>query len=136
LPGNAIFQAETKEPHQLGSSVQGWKPANGAVFCVFLSLCETSVLPGAPTVVDQIMTTRPDCAAAIRVGNAAAANKNGRNLLAAIVPGSFWWRSSATSNARLPELLKRPCRAAPRNASRCTGKREPGSDKLKFYKVL
>ena len=54
----------------------------------------------------------------------------------AIVPGSFWWRSSATSNARLPELLKRPCRAAPRNASRCTGKREPGIVKLKFYKVL
>jgi hypothetical protein len=40
------------------------------------------VLPGAPTVIDQIMTTRQDYEVALRVADAAAQNNNGRDLSA------------------------------------------------------
>lgn len=66
--------------------VHPFKNGNGRTARSFAYCCLCGrlgvVLPGAPTVIDQIMTTRSDYEAAIRVGDAAAANGNGRDLSA------------------------------------------------------
>jgi Fic family protein len=66
--------------------VHPFKNGNGRTARSFAYCCLCArlgvVLPGAPTVIDQIMTTRAEYEAAIRVGDAAAANGNGRDLSA------------------------------------------------------
>lgn len=66
--------------------VHPFKNGNGRTARSFAYCCLCArlsvVLPGSPTVIDQIMTTRVDYEAAIRVGDAAAANGNGRDLSA------------------------------------------------------
>jgi Fic family protein len=66
--------------------IHPFKNGNGRTARSFAYCCLCArlgvVLPGAPTVIDQIMTTRPDYEAAIRVGDAAAAINNGRDLSA------------------------------------------------------
>ena len=66
--------------------IHPFKNGNGRTARSFSYCCLCArlgvVLPGAPTVIDQIMTSRADYEAAIRVGDVAAANGNGRNLTA------------------------------------------------------
>jgi len=66
--------------------IHPFKNGNGRTARSFAYCCLCArlgvVLPGSPTVIDQIMTTRSDYEAAIRVGDAAAAINNGRDLSA------------------------------------------------------
>jgi len=66
--------------------IHPFKNGNGRTARSFAYCCLCArlgvVLPGSPTVIDQIMTTRPDYEAAIRVGDKAAAKNNGRDLTA------------------------------------------------------
>jgi Fic family protein len=65
--------------------IHPFKNGNGRTARSFSYCCLCArlgvVLPGAPTVIDQIMTTRPEYEAAIRVGDKAAAS-GGRDLSA------------------------------------------------------
>jgi Fic family protein len=66
--------------------IHPFKNGNGRTARSFAYCCLCArlavVLPGSPTVIDQIMTSRPEYEAAIRIGDAAAASGNGRNLTA------------------------------------------------------
>jgi Fic family protein len=66
--------------------IHPFKNGNGRTARSFAYCCLCArlgvVLPGSPTVIDQIMTSRPEYEAAIRVGDAAAANGNARDLTA------------------------------------------------------
>lgn len=66
--------------------IHPFKNGNGRTARSFAYCCLCArlgvVLPGAPTVIDQIMTTRADYEAAIRVGDTAAVNNDGRDLSA------------------------------------------------------
>lgn len=66
--------------------IHPFKNGNGRTARSFAYCCLCArlgvVLPGSPTVIDQIMTSRADYEAAIRVGDAAAVNNNGRDLSA------------------------------------------------------
>lgn len=64
--------------------IHPFKNGNGRTARSFAYCCLCvrlgAVLPGVPTVIDQIMMTREDYEAAIRTADAAAANNNGRAL--------------------------------------------------------
>jgi Fic family protein len=66
--------------------VHPFKNGNGRTARSFAYCCLCArlgvVLPGSPTVIDQIMTTRADYEAALRVADAAAAKSNGRDMTA------------------------------------------------------
>ncbi len=66
--------------------IHPFKNGNGRTARSFAYCCLCArlgvVLPGAPTVIDQIMTTRSEYEAAIRVGDVAAADGNRRDLSA------------------------------------------------------
>jgi Fic/DOC family protein len=69
----ALWRVNWVHPFRDGNG----RTARSFAYCCLCAKLEVTVPPGAPTVVDQITTTRPDCTAAIRVGNAAAADNKG-----------------------------------------------------------
>lgn len=66
--------------------IHPFKNGNGRTARAFSYACLNAhiglILPGSPTVIDQIVTRRPEYEAALRVADNAASNANGRDLSA------------------------------------------------------